>query len=229
MSENGTIDLLVFDLDDTLYPERSHATAALGAVAQAFEAALSAPFPLHARMCELFDTPDRQRVFDVVLAELGRHDAGELIPQMLEVFRAHRPVLTLHADAAAALARWSGRVPLGMVTDGLVRIQQNKLDALGIAPAFASIVMTGQWGPAYHKPHRRGFDEVQRQTGANGARCVYVADNLSKDFVAPRQMGWRTVHVARPDGLYADLPVAVDGEPDARITSLDQLDAVLEA
>ena len=46
MTDDPRIDALVFDLDDTLFPERSHAIGALADVARAFEAELSPPFPL---------------------------------------------------------------------------------------------------------------------------------------------------------------------------------------
>lgn len=224
MSDALSVDALVFDLDDTLYPERSHAVSALRAVAEAFASVLGPVDVAHARMRELLDTHDRRRIFNTILAERDRDDADALVPQMIHVYRVHRPKLSLYPDAAAALARWSGRLPLGMVTDGLADIQQHKIDALGIAERFSAIVLTGQWGEAYYKPYRRGFEEVARLLGVPGGRCVYVADNVTKDFVAPRQLGWHTVHVNRPDGLYAGLPTAPDGEPHVTIDSLDALD-----
>jgi FMN phosphatase YigB (HAD superfamily) len=32
---------------------------------------------------------------------------------------------------------------------------------------------------------------------------VYIGDNLKKDFAAPRALGWHTVCVRRPDGVYS--------------------------
>ena len=227
VSDVGSIGALVFDLDDTLYPERSHTVSALWAVARRFGPELASAERLHARFCELLDGDARRRVFNVVLDELGRDDADELVPRMIEVYRACRPQLTLYPDAIAALERWSSRVPLGLITDGRVDLQQHKIDSLGIAERFGAVAITGRWGEAFFKPHPRGFEEISRQLGVTGSRCAYVADNLAKDFVAPRQLGWRAIHIVRPDGLYAGSPAPPGGEPDATVNSLDELDQVL--
>jgi putative hydrolase of the HAD superfamily len=228
MGDSFTIDALVFDLDDTLYPERSHAVASLRAVADRFASELGPADRLHERFCELMDSEHRRRVFDIVLDELGRDDADVLVPRMIETYRYHRPRLTLYPDAADALGRWSDRVPLGLITDGRVDLQQHKIDILGIADRFAAVVITGQWGEAFFKPNPRAFEEMNRQLGVSGNRCAYVGDNLGKDFLAPRRLGWRTIHIDRRDGLYAGVSSPNGGEPDVTITSLDELDSALE-
>ena len=229
MADSSSLDALVFDLDDTLYPERDFAESALREVAERFAEVLGPADAAHARMCALLDSDERGRVFNTILTECGRGDADVLVPQMIAVYRAHRPALVPYPDAAAALTRWVDRVPLGMVTDGPVGLQQRKIDALGIAERFSAIVITGQWGGAYYKPHRRGFDEVAERLGLTSGRCAYVADNVTKDFVAPRHLGGRAVHVSRQAGLYAGRPVAPGGEPDVTIDTLDALDSVLQA
>ncbi len=229
MTDDPRIDALVFDLDDTLFPERSHAIGALADVARAFEAELSPPFPLHERLCELLDAPSRTRTFDTVLAELGRDDAAVLVPRMIDVYRAHRPRITLYPDADAALQRWRGRVPLALITDGWPEIQEAKIDALSIRDAFATIVITGQWGVEFFKPHPRAYREVMQTLGAKASRCVYVGDNVTKDFVAPRRLGWRTVCVRRGDGLYEGGAAAENGHPEVTVASLDELDGALDA
>jgi putative hydrolase of the HAD superfamily len=57
--------------------------------------------------------------------------------------------------------------------------------------------------------------------------CAYVADNPSKDFVAPNALGWLTVQVTRGDGIYLNALVADAGAADHLITTLDELDCLL--
>lgn len=229
MTDEPRIDALVFDLDDTLFPERSHSIGALADVARAFEAELAPPFPLHERLCELLDAPSRTRTFDTVLAELGREDAAVLVPRMIEVYRAHRPQIALYPDADAALKRWRGRVPLALITDGWPEIQEAKIDALSVRDTFATIVITGQWGVEFFKPHPRAYRHVMTTLGAEASRCVYVGDNVAKDFVAPRQLGWQTIRIRRSDGLYEGMAVAENGHPQVTVASLDELDGALNA
>ena len=52
---------------------------------------------------------------------------------------------------------------------------------------------------------------------------VYVADNPNKDFVTPRRLGWETIHIDRPGGLYAQAKVPPEYEANHVISSLFSL------
>ena len=61
---------IVFDLDDTLYPEQAFVFSGYEAVARVFARRLGmSADSLVRRMRDLFGTPDRGRVFDVIVAE----------------------------------------------------------------------------------------------------------------------------------------------------------------
>ena len=62
----------------------------------------------------------------------------------------------------------------------------------------------------------------RRQHHSDAAECVYVADNPTKDFAAPRALGWHTVRIRRPGGLHAGLAHSPH-EVDHEITSLTEL------
>jgi putative hydrolase of the HAD superfamily len=216
---------IVFDLDDTLYPEREFVFSGYRAVAAAFADQIGAPFDLGRRMKELFDTPDRGRVFDVILAEAGIAGARVegLVAEMIAAYRNHKPNIRLHRDAEAALSRLSGRCRLGLISDGPLQMQRNKVDALSLGDRLDEIILTDQWGREFWKPHPRAFEEMSRRLGISASRCVYVADNQAKDFVAPAALGWHTVLIRRRDGIYADSQPAAGSRVDAIIDSLDAL------
>ena len=52
-----------------------------------------------------------------------------------------------------------------------------------------------------------------------------MADNPAKDFVSPRQLGWRTVRIRRTGGLHAE--VAGGSDIDVELSCLDELLPVL--
>jgi putative hydrolase of the HAD superfamily len=58
------IRAIIFDIDDTLYPERDYVLSGYRAVADAFAGRLGEADAVHARMVALFDTPHRGRVFN---------------------------------------------------------------------------------------------------------------------------------------------------------------------
>ena len=218
------VQLVVFDLDDTLYPERQYAFSGFDAVAEWLRGRIACPFDAAARMRELFASADRRHVFDILLAEAGCPSPLELIPQMVACYRNHCPTITLCADAEAALRRWRDRVKLALLSDGPIEMQSRKVQALKLSEVLKPIVLTDAWGRQYWKPHPRGFQELERASEASGPRCLYVADNPSKDFLAPRARGWQTVQISRPEGLYYHFPPPPGGEPDHQVSSLAELE-----
>ena len=225
----GRIRAVVFDLDDTLYPERAYAFSGFAAVAAAFEDRLGDRSESVAAMQRLLDTEHRPRVFNALLAQRGLREELHLVNRMIQVFREHRPSISLHADADAALTRLTGRHKLGMITDGPAASQWAKIDALGVRDRFDEIIVTADLGPEYAKPNRAAFELIAQRLGVEAACCAYVADNPAKDFIAPNALGWRAVGVRRPDGIYRDTPVADGGSPSRVIDSLDALPALLSA
>jgi putative hydrolase of the HAD superfamily len=215
---------IVFDLDDTLYPERRFTFSGYRAVAGAFADRLGKPPDLLiARMQELFGTPDRGRVFNVILAEAGVADAESLVPAMVAAFRAHQPAISLYPDADAALDGLRGRCRLGLISDGPLQMQRNKLAALGLPSRLDEIILTDEWGPDFWKPHPRAFEEMSLRLGLSPGDCTYVADNPAKDFIAPYDLGWQTVRVRRPEGVYRDQPAPPGGGPGVTIDTLEAL------
>ena len=218
---------MVFDLDDTLYPERAYAFSGFADVATRFKSVLGNQVKSSALMRALFDTEHRAGVFDEVLSQKGLSGDAELLAGMIDTFRTHRPMIALHADADAALARLAPAHKLGIITDGPAAQQSAKVTALRLAPRVHEIILTDELGPGFAKPHPRSFEIIARRLAVDTAECVYVADNPTKDFVEPNALGWVTVRIVRPDGIYRDAIVADDGVPQHVISSLDELDGVL--
>lgn len=237
---------VIFDLDDTLYAERDYAFSGFAAVAREFADVLGDPEKAAARMRQLFDTPDRGRVFNAMLGERG--EDAELIQQMVESYRRHRPAIQLQPDAAAALARLASRYRLGLITDGQAAQQWAKIDALNLRPHFDQIIVTSECAPdpagvgselresalaparvspPYGKPHPLAFEQMERLLEAASAQCAYVADNPRKDFIAPNRLGWRTIQVRRKGGIYEGAEPDAGAAANRVIGSLDELDPLL--
>lgn len=218
------IRVIVFDLDDTLYPERSFAFSGFEVVGAWLRQRMPCPVDPASRMRELFETHDRRHVFDQLLAELGCNEPAALIPAMVACYRSHVPAIRLYADAEAFLQRWRGAFRLGLISDGPLQVQQAKIEALGLGGRLDRVVLTDQWGRSFWKPHPGPYREMEAAFGADGPQCVYLADNAEKDFIAPRQLGWRTGWVRRPDGVYADAVPPAGGGPEYAVTSLTEFD-----
>jgi putative hydrolase of the HAD superfamily len=215
-----TVRCIVFDLDDTLYLEREYVRSGFDAVGAEAESRWGiADFA--GRAWRLFEEGTRGNIFDLVLVECGVTCPPEAMASLVACYREHRPAIRLLDDARSCLDRLLGRVALAGLTDGPAASQRAKVTALGLERWLSPMIVTSELGPGLGKPSPHGFRRIEEATGEHGAACLYVADNPSKDFAGPRQLGWRTVRIRRPGGLYAD---RVSGEDiDWEIESLDEL------
>ncbi len=222
------IQALIFDLDDTLSSERAYAFSGFDAVAAAFADRLGDPTTASHEMRMLFDAEHRRRVFNTILIRRGLPDSDERVSAMIDVYRTHKPVICLYPDAAPALQRLRPRYKLGIITDGPAVMQHAKIDALGLRNYVDEIIATDDLGEGLSKPNPQAFERIADRLGVQPATCVYVADNPTKDFAGPNALGWRTIQVTRPDGLYTDRTPCEGGAPNHTIESLDRLDALLQ-
>ena len=212
-------DRITFDLDDTLYLERDFAFSGFDAVGDHIKARHGiGGFAATCRL--LFDSPHRAQIFNEALR---RHHLTDSVPDLVAIYRGHRPQIALCPDAA----RYVLRGGFGLITDGPEPTQRAKIAALGLAAYCDQIIPTGQWGPGFGKPHPRAYQAIA--DAAPGRRCVYVADNAAKDFVTPNRMGWLTVQILRPGRVHDGAAPDADHAAQVVITALDQLDSVLPA
>lgn len=217
------IQAVIFDLDDTLYSEKTYAFSGYRAVASAFEGVLGDPATTYQRMCDLFDSPHRARVFNVLLEEAAATNANELVPKMIDTFREHSPTIDLYDDADATLSDLRLDYKMGVISDGFLIAQQNKIDALNIQSRVDEVILTDSFGRDFWKPHPRAFEEIAGKLCVDHEACVYVADNLAKDFVAPNALGWRTIYIHRHEAIHSTNQAPDGGKPQHTIESLSTL------
>ncbi len=217
---------VLFDLDDTLYPEVEFVRSGFRAVAATLSQQAGLPVD---RVVGALDRAlvqhGRGRTFDHALTELGLPATTDGIARLVQVYREHVPRLSLHPDAARLLGRLAARsIPMGLVTDGDPSVQRRKVAALGLGSVFRALVYTWDRGSECQKPHPSGFLEALAQLGVAPCQALYVGDNPTKDFQGARRVGLLTVRVRR--GAHRDLEAALGCEPDAEIASLDSLESV---
>lgn len=220
--------ILIFDLDDTLYPEWQYVLSGFKAVAGFVEQARGvAADQVYAELATRFRADRTARCLDEWLLAHSLNGNGLLEP-MLAVYREHAPALELFCDAHWAVEEFGASCRLALLTDGRSVSQRNKLRALGVAAAFEQILVSDEMGEGFRKPGDRGFSELLRRLDADPAEAAYVADNPAKDFVGPRRLGMATVRVRRRCGLHHDAEAPSPAHlPDAEVSSLFGLPTAL--
>lgn len=224
----STWQAVIFDLDDTLYPEHDYVLSGFRAVAAWAEKHIGIPMDegfreLHA----MYTQGVRGHTFDLWLGSRAVDKA--LAGPLIEVYRAHAPALTFFPEATAALRSLRDRYRLGLVTDGDAQMQRRKLEALEAEQYFDAIVLSDEIGRHAWKPSPLPFAAVLEHLGSiTPDHGIYVGDNPTKDFIGARAAGLAAIRILRPGGEYSDLhPVNEEYEPDLTISSLADLDMLL--
>jgi putative hydrolase of the HAD superfamily len=222
------ITTVIFDLDDTLFPERDFVLSGFRAVGSWLEQhrGVRGFFDCAARR---FRAGERGRIFNDALPECGCLEGADLVGQLIEVYRSHFPAIQLFDDAACALAHFEQIRTVAILTDGFLATQKQKVKALGLDLRVRHIVYSDDFGRANWKPSRMPYERLQAITGAKPDECVYVGDNPAKDFVAAKSLGWQTVHVERPEGEYKDMIVPASHQAHHKISTLTELQPLLAA
>lgn len=222
--EGAGVSVLVFDLDDTLFPEHQYVLSGFKAAGAWLEQhhGLSGFYPIAQ---QLFEAGTRGTIFNQALEQLGQ--PATLVPALVAAYREHMPAISLHEDARWALEHFKGSHQLGLITDGYLVTQRNKVEALGIRPYFDVLVFSDEHGRDCWKPSPVPYRKVMEALNAPGEACTYVGDNPSKDFVTARALGWNTVQITREGGEYALVSVEETHRAHHRIGNLYQLEDVL--
>lgn len=195
----SSIDLVVFDLDGTLYSQPRMRAAMLAKIAMASVGARSLAIPSTLRvfrqaresLAEAATSDFLRRQYDMTARKLGTSpDAVRaLIDEWIErrplsvigkcVYPGVRPVFAALRDAGIRIAVLSDYP----ATD--------KLRAMGLRADL--VVWAGDPGVGFLKPHPAGLLRILDVTGAGIGRAVMVGDRLDRDWKAAEQVGMRTL------------------------------------
>lgn len=217
--------IVAFDLDDTLYPEESFVRSGFRAVARTLRERWGvSEDEAFGVMWESLERRGRGTQFDDAVEHFGL--AGrQSVDQLIKVYRHHPPSITLPAESTVALEALRPR-PLYVVTDGHKIVQQNKIDALGIASYVEHAYLTHRYGIRNRKPSVRVFELIMRRERCQPRDIVYVGDDPSKDFRGIRPLGMRTIRVGR-DRDSGAVRAAEDAE--RTVASIAEVPALVEA
>ncbi|MHC8405140.1 HAD family hydrolase [Pseudomonas sp. TMB3-21] len=226
-----TIQLITFDLDDTLWDTAPVIVSAeavlrewltahapnLGEVPVEHlwsirERVLSQEPSLKHRISAL-----RRRVLFHALEDAGytHPDASDLADQGFEVFLHARHQLEVFPDVQPTLEILANHYALGVVTNGNADVRR-----LGLADFFKFALCAEDIGIA--KPDARLFHEALQRGGATAETAVHIGDHPGDDIAGAQQAGLRAIWF-NPTGKAWEAEKA----PDAEIRSLTELPELL--
>lgn len=194
------IKVIVFDMDDTLYPEEQYVKSGFKAVDIFLGNKGVRGF--YAVAIELFDSGRRGKIFNDTLDILEIKYREKDILNLIEIYRNHSPQINLFSDAKLLIEELYEKYPLGLITDGYLEAQKNKVMALNLEKYFEKIVLTDELGRDNWKPSILPYEIIKRHFNVEHNELVYIGDNAAKDFITANRLGWTTIHVLRDLGEY---------------------------
>lgn len=224
------ITTVIFDLDDTLYNEIDYCKSGFTAVADFLASSTNANDSqvIFQSLWKQFNTGNRTRTFNIALSQIGMTCNDTLIAELVKTYRNHTPQITLPADSADVISQLTGKYTLALLTDGFMPAQQLKLQALGIEKYFKTIVYTELLGREFWKPSPVGFAKIMSDLNEKPQNLCYVADNETKDFIAPNQLGFISIQLKRPNAVHPQASSSPYAKAAHVIDKIMQLPALLQ-
>lgn len=207
------IKAVVFDLDDTLFPEIEYVKSGFFAIAGEFGDKF-----LYDRLWALF-SEDRNGVYQ----RAGFSEAE--CRKCIEIYREHFPNIKLDAETVDLLKELKSKgVLMGIITDGRPEGQKNKIKALGLDEIMDCIIVTDELGGTeFRKPNPKPFEMMKEKFGVEFEEMMYVGDNPTKDFFIGSVYPITTVRSVAYSGLYVDEKYLNDVKEHIRIQSLSEI------
>ena len=176
---------IVFDLDDTLYKEIDFVKSAYIYINSYINLRFNLDLSNSIKKC----LDGEVNFFDLINSKL-HPDQSFPIEKYLELYRFHYPEIGLSDYTTVFLDRISSHnIDFSIITDGRSISQRNKIKALGLYDLVKNIIISEETG--FEKPHLNNFKLLERIYPDK--KLVYIADNTSKDFLAPNLLNWNTI------------------------------------
>jgi putative hydrolase of the HAD superfamily len=197
------LDVLLFDIDDTLCPTtafaaRARRNAVRGMIAAGLRADEDAVFAELEEVIAEFSS-NYEHHFDKLLLRVDPQAVEGLNPALVVAagvaayhdtkFRELAPYPLVRELFAELHARG---VRLGVITHGLTAKQAEKLVRLGLVPFIdpAAIFISDQIGVA--KPNPKLYSTALKALEVAPERAMYIGDNPRNDIAPPKSLGMRT-------------------------------------
>ncbi|MCU4741543.1 HAD family hydrolase [Halobacteria archaeon AArc-m2/3/4] len=195
---------VVFDLDYTLaVPERDRETILTEATQAAGAPALTREEYLEAHRRNL-TRESREPIFEDLLADRETDASPEAVATAYRETIAE--ALTPLAGVEGMLDDLRSEYRVGLLTNGPVRAQRDKIATLGWERAFDAALVTGEL--AAGKPDERAFQAILHELDVDPTEAVYVGDEVEADIFGATNAGMTAIQV-----------LLEDSDPDPRATA----------
>ncbi|MGM0166018.1 hypothetical protein IGI39_000972 [Enterococcus sp. AZ135] len=193
---------IVFDLDDTLYEQQAPFAAAIHSLFPSFPASEMKALFIRFRHYSDFHymksitgewTLEKMRYerIRLALADFDFVPADADLDAFQTAYDHALQTISLPIEISSALD-WlkEQKVPMGIITNGPVKRQEDKLNALQLANWFdwESILISD--GVQIQKPDPRIFKLMEEHLALSPESLLYIGDSFDNDVIGAKAAGW---------------------------------------
>lgn len=208
--------VVVFDLDDTLYPEQDYVRSGFNYLSQLIRQYYQ--IETGDELWQLFNQGAKDAIGEVCQRY---HLPISAKDDLIAAYRYHQPDLTLAPSIQSVIDRLQQQhVRIAVITDGRGITQRSKLTALGLLTRLDALAISAELGVG--KPDPTPYQYIMRHLPAS--HYVYIGDNPRKDFITAKQLGWYTVGI-RDTGqhIHQMIDISSDYQPHTWLQHLGEL------
>ena len=217
--------IVVFDLDDTLYDEKTFVYSGFAEVSKWISLKTnSEQSEIFNYMVNDFLENGRGKIFNNVLEKYLKLTQKNL-RKCISIYRLHTPNIKLKNDVIDLLIHLKSQFSLYIVTDGNKIVQNNKIKALNIDFLIKKAFITYRYGLKHSKPSIYCFEIIKKIEKTNWENIMYVGDNPHKDFVNLNKLNVNTVRILQ--GEFSSVKVSEEFDGKIKINNICDLKKIL--
>lgn len=218
------IKSLILDLDDTLYDEKEFVVGGFKNVAQFIENELQiSQTEFFKILWYFFNKNKRKKVFDDSLKYFSKYHP-DLVEKMIQIYRLSDRKLVLSRGTKSVLIKLKSCYKLGLITDGLKKVQEKKLKILGLKSFFDKIIYTNG-NTAYEKPNVKPFKEILEEFGIKPNEVVSIGNDPKKDFFPGNKLG---IHTVMKSSVQCLVPYEKNYQAKYKIKNMEEIFEVIK-
>jgi putative hydrolase of the HAD superfamily len=184
--------VILFDLDDTLYPEADYVRSGHRAIAQTLASRTGNPTDsVYAALRYDYCKFGRAGLFDRIVAAYGL--PSSLVKELVRTYRLHTPQLSLDPRVRDLLTDLRKQHKIAVVTDGDANMQKEKVQALGLAGLVDLVVYC--WELDARKPDPGAFLHATEVLGGKPETAIIIGDDPTHDVEAALKMETACIRV----------------------------------
>jgi putative hydrolase of the HAD superfamily len=237
-SKNG-IKAVLFDYGNTLI---EYGPKQVEAQYTALETVLSGMFG-HCDSTRLKAIRDRQALapyhngyvendMELITSELIEELYG-IVPEDVQIgalietrYKSFVHAIEVSGDVPSLLIRLRDQYRLGLISNyPCSRSIEGSLEKTELRDFFETVVVSGDLG--YAKPHSKPFETMLGHLKLHSEECLFVGDNWLADVQGAKRMGMPVILISQYTPYDEFKPSDGDHQPDATISHLSELDALL--